>query len=262
MSGQGDCDVYDTSGKRLAQLTYSNNDLSYPFGGTLFGGNWYIANGGKFDILVYTQGSSPQYVETLEDYAGYDPASVAVYGKNGKVNLIAVANNAGPSGPGDAVVYEGTATYPSYALSLPSGDLRVEGIAFDSSGDCALSYGLYATRGNHHVLLYKNCTGNYTPVTIAHLGFPGGIVFDQHDNLIVVDQDRGVRICTGTSGCKVGIRGRGFFAAALNGAGTDLWVTNLNTGEISDYAYPSLTLTSKFRPGHGKSDPTYGIAAS
>jgi hypothetical protein len=210
---------------------------------------------------VYTQGSSPQYVETLEDYKGYDPISVAVYGENNEVKLIAVANDAGPTGPGDAVVYKGSATYPSYALSLPSGGLRLIGIAFDASGDCALSYGLYKTRGGH-VLFYKNCTGSYSTVTIAHLGFPGSLVYDQNNNLIVVDQVHGVLICTGTSDCKIGIAGRGFFAATLNGAGTDLWVTRITTGEILDYAYPSLTLKSKFRPGHGKSNPTWGIAAN
>ncbi len=119
MSGKGNCSVYDTSGHVLAQLT-PDDGLLYPWGTALFGGNWYIANEGFEQIRVYTQGASPQYVETLSDPSAY-PIDVAVYGKNGTVKLVAVANNGSPdSGPGSAVVYKGNATFPSYSLPVPS----------------------------------------------------------------------------------------------------------------------------------------------
>ncbi len=263
-SGDGDCDVYDTSGHMLAQLT-SQDGLSYPWGVTLFGGNWYIANYGREQVQVYTQGTSPKYVETLTDSID-NPVDVAVYGPEGKVKLVAVANNASPNeGPGGAVVYKDGATSPSYSLSVPSGTIRGQGIAFDSTGDCAFAYGFAPSsheRATGHVLLYKKCAGKYTDLGIAHLGYPGNVIFDQGNNMIVVDQKEGIRICTGTSSCNVALPGRSFYNISLSSAGTDLWITRYSTGEISDYAYPGLTLKFKFRPAHGKNEPTGGIAAN
>lgn len=264
MSGKGDCDVYDTSGNLLAQLT-PQDGLSYPWGTTLFGGNWYVANSGLEDVRVYTQGTSPKLVNTLID-PGFYPIDVAVYGDRGKVKLVAVANNGSPdSGTGGAVVYKGNALNPSYSLPVPSGIIVGIGIGFDSKGDCAFAFGYGGhshERPVNHVLLYKHCAGNYTDLGITDLGFPGGVIFDQNDNLIVVDQKHGIRICAGTSNCNVAIAQRDFFDLALSSAGTDLWITRYNTGEIFDYAYPALTLKFKFRPANGKSEPTAGVAAN
>jgi hypothetical protein len=258
MSGKGNCSVYDTAGHLLAQLT-PDDDLSYPWGTALFGGNWYIANSGFEQIRVYTQGTSPQYVETLSDPSAY-PIDVAVYGDKGKVKLVAVANNASPdSGSGGAVVYKGDATLPSYSLAVPSGELYGLGIAFDSKGDCVFSYGGSGPGG--YLLMYKKCAGNYTQLN-TKIHYPGGVIFDEHDNLITIDQKRGIVTCAGTSNCNVAVPGHNFFDLSLNSAGTDLWVTRYSSGEILDYAYPGLTLKSKFRPKDSKTEPTAGIAAS
>src|ERR1700729_2804126 len=256
--GKGNCTVYDTSGHILAQLT-PDDDLSYPWGTALFGGNWYIANSGFEQIRVYTQGTSPQYVGTLSGPSAY-PIDVAVYGVNGKVKLVAVANNSSPdSGPGGAGIYKADASYPSYSLTMPSGTLYGLGIAFDSKGDCVFSYG-GAGRGGY-LLMYKKCAGNYTQLNIK-IHYPGGVIFDQHDNLITIDQERGIVICAGTSNCNVAIPGHNFFDLSINSAGTDLWVTRYSSGEILDYAYPGLTLKSKFRPKDSKTMPAAGIAAN
>lgn len=255
-SGNGNCSVYDTGGHRLAQLT-SQDSLSYPWGIALFGGNWYIANSGREQIRVYTQGTSPQNVETLADPNAY-PIDVAVYGVKGKVKLVAVANNgSASSGPGSAVVYKDGATFPSYSLPVPAGFVGL-GVAFDSRGDCVFSYGGSGHGG--YLVMYNKCAGNYTQLNIK-IHYPGGVIFDQHDNLVTIDQDRGIVICVGTSSCNVAISGRNFFDLSLNSAGTDLWVTRFSTGEILDYAYPGLNLKFKFRPAHSKSYPTAGIAA-
>lgn len=258
MSGKGNCSVYDTSGHLLAQLT-PDDGLSYPWGTALFGGKWYIANSGHEQIRVYTQGTSPQYVETLSDPSAY-PIDVAVYGDKGKVKLVAVANNSSPSsGSGGAVVFKGNATLPSYSLPVPSGTLYGLGIAFDSKGDCVFSYGGSGRGG--YLVMYKQCAGNYTQLNIK-IHYPGGVIFDQHDNFITIDQKRGILICAGTSNCNVAIPGHNFFDLSLNSAGTDLWVTRYSTGEVLDYAYPGLTLKFKFRPANSKTEPTAGIAAN
>ncbi len=257
MSGKGNCSVYDTSGHLLAQLTPYDN-LSYPWGTALFGGNWYIANEGFEQIRVYTQGTSPQYVGTLSDPSAY-PIAVAVYGKKGQVKLVAVANNGSPnSGTGSAVVYKGNAMFPSYSLPVPTVFVGL-GVAFDSKGDCVFSYGGSGRGG--YLVMYNKCVGNYTQLNIK-IHYPGGVIFDQHDNLMTIDQERGIVICAGTSNCSVAIPGHNFFDLSLNSAGTDLWVTRYSTGEILDYAYPNLTLKFKFRPAHGKEYPTAGISAN
>jgi hypothetical protein len=137
--------------------------------------------------------------------------------------------------------------------------LQGAGVAFDSHGDCAWSY---EGPSEGHVLLYQGCKGKYKDLGLTV--FAGGVLFDQHDNLIVANQSKGVLFCTGTSNCKLAVpnSSAGLLGIGLNGDGTALWAAGNSNGTIYEYAYPSGKLDFSFKWTGSPYLSPIGVAAS
>ena len=233
----GACDVYDTRGNLQTELPQS--EVRLPFLTVLSGRYWYIPDLLYQKVLIMTQGRSPRLVRSLATPTY--PADVAVHRRNDTIESVAVSEYIGR-----VDVYEQRASSPTYTLPAPTlkGNLRGAGIAFDSHGDCAWSY---EGPSSGHVLFYQNCKGQYKDLGITVRA--GGILFDEHDNLIVVDQSKGVLFCTGTTNCKLAVRNSaaGLLGVGLSGNGTALWAAGNFDSVIYEYAYPSGTLEFSFR---------------
>jgi hypothetical protein len=140
------CNIYDQSGNIDGQLTASSG-LDQP-GGIVTDrkGNWFIANSGASDVLVFAPGATQAFA-TLGD-SGATPIDVAV-----SKSLVAASSFS----PASVAIYEGTATEPSYTLT-DSNALYGFGVAIDKSGNCFWAYD--AQDGNAYVDEFSSCEGS------------------------------------------------------------------------------------------------------
>jgi hypothetical protein len=250
-SFEGACDVYDTRGKLLTELPQSAVRL--PYLTKLSGRYWYVPDLANQKVVILTQGRSPRVVGSLASPTF--PADVAVYRSNGTIESVAVSDYSGR-----VDVYEHGASSPSYTLPAPKAKyLQGAGVAFDSHGDCAWSY---HGPSEGHVLFYQGCKGKYKDLGLSVNA--GGVLFDQHDNLIVANQSKGALFCTGTSNCKLAVRNSsaGLLGIGLTADGTALWAAGNSNGTIYEYAYPSGKLDFSFKWTDSPYLSPIGVAAT
>ncbi|HYL27434.1 MAG TPA: hypothetical protein VEW74_06325 [Candidatus Nitrosotalea sp.] len=193
-----DATVYKRSGFVLTPYLTFYAGFSMP-GGTVTtpNGYWYIANGGDADTLVYKttkNGPVPLLSDTLTDY-GQFPVNVDATPSR---QLVAVSNEGTASMAGSVSVYLNGATSPSRILAYGSDVLQGEGVAVDHQGNCYWSFNDLTKQNGGSIVEFAACNGGGT-LLISGLTNAGGIVFDQSDNLIYVDQATGIWECQKTS---------------------------------------------------------------
>ena len=138
---------------------------------------------------------------------------------------------------GGIAVYENGATSPTRMLSNPENQLS-GGIAVDGHGN------VFQSDFNNNIIEYPGGHQKRSKVLgLTGLGLPTGLEFDRKGDLIVVDDSNGIlvyapplvgapkKVVTPLGGCGYG---------KLDTKNRNLYVTDILSGAIDVYAYPSL----------------------
>jgi DNA-binding beta-propeller fold protein YncE len=161
-------------------------------------GQWYIANSGSSNILVYrsTRGG-PQGPKTILSDDGEVPVNVAATSNK---QLVAVSNvSSTASGAGSVSVYLDKEDTPSRILTFGSDPIQGAGIALDSGGNCYWSFNDPKTLTGS-IVEFTGCNGSGTLFKSGILK-AGGMAFDRSGNLYYVDGLLGIYKCQGLSSC-------------------------------------------------------------
>jgi len=160
-------------------------------------GQWYIANSGSSNILIYrTTRHGPQPKAILSD-DGEIPVNVAATPKQ---KLVAVSNfSSTGTGAGSVSVYLSKQSVPSRVLTYGSDPIQGAGVAIDSGGNCYWSF-YDPKKISGSIVEFVGCDGSGTLLRSGILK-PGGVAFDESGNLYYVDELLGIFQCRGRSSC-------------------------------------------------------------
>jgi hypothetical protein len=259
-----DSSVYVRTGNSLTWFENLHTGLSAPQGTMATpNGWWYVANGGHSNVVFYrSTGHGPDGpLGSLDDYGQY-PVNVSLAPDR---RVVAASNGHTTSGgPGSVSVYLNRQAEPSRNLTYGSDPLLGEGVALDHQGNCWWSfYDPYTQNGS--IVEFVGCSEPGTLV-ISSIPYPGGIVFDQRDDLYYLNQQTagnqfsGLYQCKGKSACKI-------FALKDQGDPVNvnfdhkqkgLWVADA-TGSIW-MVNPKNKQTTQYPAEGGPTDPPFGIA--
>jgi hypothetical protein len=255
--------IYNTSGKQLAQLT----GFSQPQGlATDTKGNLYVADTNNSQILVF----APPYTKTPKKLAdpGYFPAGVAVV-TIGKTTYVGVSNicSAPSCGQGGFIVYKSGKAQKPIQSSLIS---RVYFLGFDAKGN------LYADGqdSNGAVVIGELAKATGSGKTFAALTtgnaiqFPGGVEVTTKGKIAIDDQN-GASIYTYNPPVK-GALGNPIATTGLTGSGDavtytftndnkDVWTADALNAASLEFAYPAGGSALKTIPVAGGGQPI-GVA--
>lgn len=197
-----DVAVYKRKGLQIVKLVKTlSNGLNQPQGTmTTANGWWYVANEGDSNVLIYrTKHSGPVGPKSSLSDANELPVNVSA---NPSRRLVAVSNKSTTSGgTGSVSVYLDRQAVPSRMLTYGRDVLQGQGIAISHQGDCYWSF-YDSTAGSGSIVEFSGCRGNGT-IVVSSLASPGGIAFDQSDNLYYADTKSGIYSCKKTSHCKL-----------------------------------------------------------
>jgi len=256
---------WNASGPYLMYLSSFTTALNAPYGTSITpSGTWYIANSADLNVPVFTISGSGVVtgpIETLSDPVGI-PVGVDA---NATGSLVAVSNNAGPSGggPGSIALYADGSTTPTSTRGVAGSAFGIA-VALDRGDNCYWSYNVNPSGGGSGVIVeFPKCRGKAKTI-VTGIGWAGGLAFNQANDLFYTDQTGGtVNRCVGNTSCHVIASGFGDpFAITFDSGWKHLWLTDVSTNTI--YALNKLTgaqLSANPAEGGG-SDPPLGIAAA
>jgi DNA-binding beta-propeller fold protein YncE len=257
-----DAKVYKRKGLALTYQRTLTKGLSDPQGTMATNdGWWYIANGGRSNVLIYRKAHGHRDVRgplgSLDDY-GQMPVNVSLTPSR---RLIAVSNGSTMGGgAGSVSIYLDRQAEPSRTLTYGSDVVQGEGVAVDRKGDCFWSFNDGANGGS--IVEFAKCNGTGTLVATPPIGVAGGMAFDQSGDLFYVDQSSGIYRCKHTANCELWL-----------GVGSELGIpTNINFDHKSKFlwiadatgyidAVDSHTgAVTRIQANDGPSDPPFGVA--
>jgi DNA-binding beta-propeller fold protein YncE len=195
-------------------------------------GNIYAANYNSANITEFSQGGSLVYTYSSSID---DPVNVTV-DAHGNVYDADFAGH---------YVNEYAQQSNAVLTTCSLGDGYVEGVAVDKRGDVFVDYLIYYSSSSNYGLIaeYKRglngCSGTTLGVT---LGWPGGMVLDKSDNLIITDQTADtVDVIAPPYSSVTKTLASGFedpFHVTLDKANNQAYVTENGNGEVDVLSYP------------------------
>lgn len=220
-------------------------------------GRWYVANAGHQNVLVFrSTNHGPQGpIASLDDFGEF-PGNVGVTPDR---RLVAVSNIATTNhGSGSVSVYLNREAEPSRYLTFGVDRLQGAGVAIDHQRNCYWSFN-NPNKNNGSIVAFAGCAGSGN-IVVQHIGYAGGLAFDQSGDLFYVDQTTGIFKCVRTSQCKLFATG---FGVPLNinfdRRSKHLWVSDL-TGYIDAVDPTTGKIESRTPAQDGSADPPFGIA--
>lgn len=218
-------------------------------------GNWYdshglyVANFGEGYIEQYNSKGS----ETFEYSAGMTNPVTLTTDAHGNIYEIDFSGE---------VVNEYQQGSNTVAASCSLGGLG-EGVAVDKQGDVFVAY----YTGTGVIAEFKGGLSGCSATTLgATVGFPGGMILDKHDNLIICDQTGdAIDIIDPPYSSISGTLGSGYgepFHVSLNKKNNQAYVTDTATGDVDVVSYPSGTRKATLGASNGVSAPFGAVDGS
>jgi DNA-binding beta-propeller fold protein YncE len=253
-----DLGVYRRKGLSLSFHETLSNGVSAPQGtDATIDGWWYVANGGRSNVLVYrsTNKGPTGPVATLDDFGEF-PANVDVTPSR---RLVAVSNYKTMSGgAGSVTVYRDRQAEPSRTLTYGNDPIEGSGVTIDHLGNCYWSFNDPNT-DTGSIVEFAHCSGK-GHVVVPKIASAGGIVFDQGDNLYYIDRVSGIYKCKLTSQCALFSTGFGLpVNVNFDVKQKYLWVADA-TGYIDAVDATTGQIVYRTQAEGGPTDPPFGIA--
>ena len=211
-------------------------------------GNLYVANYAGDSVTEYAPGSSsPSYIYGSDML---DPVAVTT-DHSGNVYV-------GEYGGYDVLEFpQGSARL--IAQCFPGGE--VEGVALDKSGDVFVTY-FTGTAGaiTEYANGLEGCSGTTLGVSLK---YPGGLVVDKNDNLVVCDQDANeVDIIAppyGSVSGRLGSRYLDPFRVSIDKKNKRAYVANYGDYDVLVLSYPAGTTQATLNSSNGLSEPSSAV---
>lgn len=207
-------------------------------------GNIYVANYANADITEYSKKGSPIFTYSSDVD---DPVNVSV---DSHANVYDADFN------GNYVNEYAQESNTVLATCAPGG--YVEGVAIDKRGDVFVDYLIYYSSSSYYGLIaeYKGgLSGCSETVLGVNLGWPGGMVLDKHNDLVICDQTaETVDVIAPPYNSVTKTLASGFddsFHVTLNTKNDQAYVTELADGEVDVLSYPAGTLEANLGSSNG-----------
>ena len=258
-----DIQVYRQTGTGQSPVGTIVNGVINPQGLTVTAnGDLYVANTGANNILVFHKGHLNPY-RTLSD-AGQYPVDVAV-DTDGTVYASNIFDTNAIAG--SVSVYAPGANTPTHNYKVPN-NLKV---LFDALNDSSTLYVNYIDLNTGLGAMVKFYPGGNTAYpTAVTTGFPGGLQFDNTQDLLGLDQVGPTFGGGFASIYELPSPTPSFTFASDNGdpLGVALvrnerhvYVSDAVFGVVHEYTYPGGVETNTISSGLGSSSPPFGVAA-
>ena len=144
------------------------------------------------------------------------------------------------------------------AQCSPGGD--AEGVAVDKAGDVFVSWTNFSAG---FITEYKGglsgCSGTQLGATV---GFPGGLVLDKHNNILIADQYAGVDIIDPPYSSITGVLGSSSslpFHVTLNKNNKQAYIDSYDDADVLVVTYPGGSTTATLNSGNGLSSPSSAV---
>lgn len=215
--------------------------------------NLYVANFAAPAIQEYARGhTSPTFTYN----SGLtDPVDVAA---DTAGNVYAANYNQGSNGA--VVEYAQGSNTPINSCTMSGG---VEGVAIDGAGDVFVDQGISFSTGSivEFVGGLSGCNG--TTLSISGLNFPGGMVIDKRDDLVVCDQNGAkVDVIPPPYTTITSTLGSGYtdpFHVTINRANKVAYVADFFGAAVDVLNYPSGSLIQQLGSANGLVAPTSAV---
>jgi hypothetical protein len=253
-----DIQIYRQTGTGQSPVGTIVNGVINPQGmTTTANGDLYVANTGANDVLVFHKGHLNAY-RTLADPNQF-PVDVAVdsdgtvYASNiFDVNAIA----------GSVSVYAPGANSPTSTLTVPNNSK----VLFDALNDSSTLYVNYIDLNTGAGAMVKFYPGSGTAhSTNVTTGFPGGLQFDNTQDLLGLDQlgpFAGIyELPSGTPSFTFASDNGDPLGVALVRNERQVYVADAAFGVVHQYSYPGGVENNTISTGLGSSSPPFGVAA-
>jgi len=258
-----DVQIYEQAGSNQSPVGALTSGVVNPQGLWVTpNGDVWVANTGASNVLVFKKGQLNPY-KTLNDPGQY-PVDVVV-GTDGIAYVNNIIDTAG--GPGSVSVYAAGSVNPTSTLTVPNNSR----VFFNGMSHNDHLYVDYAdTNLNGQMVKFKNGTGHAHPtgITFANNGngaFPGGVEFDQTNDLIANDQIAlftGIwELPTATPNFTFNTSDGDPLGLALRHDEQHIYITDALNGVIYEYTYQGASLVNTISNGLGSSSPPFGVAA-
>jgi hypothetical protein len=253
-----DIQVYRQTGTGQSPVGTIVNGVINPQGMTVTAnGDLYVANTGANNILVFKKGHLNPY-RTLSDSGQY-PVDVAV-DTDGTVYASNIFDTNAIAG--SVSVYAPGANSPTANYAVPN-NLKV---LFDALNDSSTLYVNYIDLNTGLGAMVKFYPGSGTAhSTAVTTGFPGGLQFDNTQDLLGLDQlgpYAGIyELPAGSPSFTFASDNGDPLGVALVRNERHVYVSDAVFGVVHEYTYPGGVEVNTISSGLGSSSPPFGVAA-